>query len=699
MEKILSYNIFSVLFKLYSFGKKVEKLNLGPMLYGEYYFIDLEWLKNFKNKFNFTELENIFNDKMSLEDIEKIKKLKDKNIMNRIYDYYLKIKSDHKFNVTENEFDSIKIINNQNTCQIQKEGKNQSFVYKNFALITPKIQKELEDCGFIFQIFPKFDVYIGSKNIIFENNNGDYRNCLQCIIYKDYDDFEEEFIIKYENKNLLDEGKKIIIEEKIEAYFNKNNIEIDGYEEQYIYNINKEKIATVINLNKAKKKECQLSAQNSIAKYSKKINNNININNSDPQNNIKINNNIIQNNINNNKIIILNNNDNNLSNSSNLSNINLSFNNEKDTNFFQNVQIKEVGFKNFGNSCYINAVLECLIHIPELVKYFLKKDDYDNNMPVSLAFKLLLHQIYYPNNFMGNINYNIDECLALFCQVINILNNNFSVSVPNDAKDFLIFLIEKLHRELNKSYVKKEQKMIQPHNLVNPKDPLYNFIQYFSQNYNSKISDLFNWTNQIRRVCSNCKSQILSYQTFPYLILDLEKTRRQIFESDISNYHKSKIKDEIWQNDYYDARENIPINLIDCIKYYGSYVNTFEFFCPLCKTNCQQNTVNRIYMSPYVFIFILNRGKNNIFSVKMNYPPVIDLSKEVESVKSPTVYELTGVITHLGVSGPNGHFIAFCKNIHTQKWFKYNDDKYYEADNFNVHNEGIAYILFYSHKK
>ena len=643
MEKTLSHNIFSVLFKLYSFGKKVEKLNLGPMLYGEYYFIDLEWLKNFKNKFNFTELENIFNDKMSLEDIEKIKKLKDKNIMNRIYDYYLKIKSDHKFNVTENEFDSIKIINNQNTCQIQKEGKNQSFVYKNFALITPKIQKELEDCGFIFQIFPKFDVYIGSKNIIFENNNGDYRNCLQCIIYKDYDDFEEEFIIKYENKNLLDEGKKIIIEEKIEAYFNKNKIKIDQYEEQYIYNINKEKIATVINLNKAKKKECQLSAHNSLAKYMKKEN--------------------------------------------------------IHTNFFQNVQIKEVGFKNFGNSCYINAVLECLIHIPELVKYFLKKDDYDNNMPVSLAFKLLLHQIYYPNNFMGNINYNIDECLALFCQVINILNNNFSVSVPNDAKDFLIFLIEKLHRELNKSYVKKEQKMIQPHNLVNPKDPLYNFIQYFSQNYNSKISDLFNWTNQIRRVCSNCKSQILSYQTFPYLILDLEKTRRQIFESDISNYHKSKIKDEIWQNDYYDARENIPINLIDCIKYYGSYVNTFEFFCPLCKTNCQQNTVNRIYMSPYVFIFILNRGKNNIFSVKMNYPPVIDLSKEVESVKSPTVYELTGVITHLGVSGPNGHFIAFCKNIHTQKWFKYNDDKYYEADNFNVHNEGIAYILFYSHKK
>ena len=30
------------------------------------------------------------------------------------------------------------------------------------------------------------------------------------------------------------------------------------------------------------------------------------------------------------------------------------------------------------------------------------------------------------------------------------------------------------------------------------------------------------------------------------------------------------------------------------------------------------------------------------------------------------------------------------------KWYKYNDETVTEADNFNVHNEGIAYILFYN---
>ena len=80
----------------------------------------------------------------------------------------------------------------------------------------------------------------------------------------------------------------------------------------------------------------------------------------------------------------------------------------------------------------------------------------------------------------------------------------------------------------------------------------------------------------------------------------------------------------------------------------------------------------------------------------MTYPPELDLSNFIQSVGCPTKYELTGVITHLGVSGPNGHFMAFCKNPINRKWYKYNDDSVTEANIYNVHNEGIAYILFYN---
>ena len=320
----------------------------------------------------------------------------------------------------------------------------------------------------------------------------------------------------------------------------------------------------------------------------------------------------------------------------------------------------------------------------------------EETTPLSDAFFILLNHFYVKNEFYNNnyfINNNITDDLSQLCQVVNLMNNNFSPFIPNDAKDFLIFFIGKIHEELNKKMKEPPPKTY----IIKKNDPLISFLSYFTRNYKSIISNLFNWTNQIMRTCSNCKSKILSYQTFPYLILDLEKTRKNVFMLEMDKFHKSKVDDDLWQKEYYHSRENIPINLTDCVNYYCSYRNNFNFICPKCKNNCLQTTVNKIYTSPNIFIFILNRGKNNIFSVKMNYPPELDLSKYIQTAdKSPTKYELIGVITHLGVSGPNGHFIAFCKNIMNGKWYKYNDQTVSEADNFSVHNEGIAYILFYN---
>ena len=79
----------------------------------------------------------------------------------------------------------------------------------------------------------------------------------------------------------------------------------------------------------------------------------------------------------------------------------------------------------------------------------------------------------------------------------------------------------------------------------------------------------------------------------------------------------------------------------------------------------------------------------------MDYPPKLEISEYIQSDKTPTNYELIGVITHLGLSGPGGHFVAFCKNPIDDRWYKYNDEKVDPADIFNVYNEGIAYILFY----
>jgi len=683
-EEDYSLKIFTILFDFYLLGKKIEKSIDEPMLIEEFYLINLEWLKNFKKKFNFKQLENILNYNFQLDHTFKLNQSKDDKLEN-IFSK-LKSKYNYQLNVTENDFKSVKIIINGKI-----ETKEQNYTAKrNFAIVNSKIIEDLKDMNFVLDSEPKYDIYIGYRNLVFENPNQCYNNCLQCIVFKDYDSFNYEYVINFQNREYLDKCKDIITNKTLKYFFDEKNIKMDDIIEQKLieqmYNPSTKKtkiieIGTVYNLNKENLMMRNSQLEQSIIKFNKSNNennknffNNSYMNGIPNQNNISINYNI--------------------SNRYNYITLAISHNEHlPKISYFNNVEIKEVGLKNFSNSCYINVVLQCLIHTKQLVIHFLKKNNNFiwNKEPISYAFNLLLKHFYIQQNSSNN-NLDLLNDLSILCHFVSIINNNFSPFFPNDAKDFLIFFIGRIHEELN-------EPNNQPYNIINQNDPLSNFITYFTRNYNSIISHIFNWTNQIRRKCSNCDTQIFSYQTFPYLILDLEKTRRKIFMAEMEKYHQSKIENQAWQNQYYHNRENIPINLTDCVQYYCTFENEFNFMCPLCKKECKQTTVNKIYLSPNIFIFILNRGKNNIFSVKMNYPPELDLSPYIEGVNSPTRYELTGVITHLGVSGPNGHFVAFCKNPKNEKWYKYNDEQVTEADNFEVHNEGIAYILFYNSKK
>jgi len=110
---------------------------------------------------------------------------------------------------------------------------------------------------------------------------------------------------------------------------------------------------------------------------------------------------------------------------------------------------------------------------------------------------------------------------------------------------------------------------------------------------------------------------------------------------------------------------------------------------------------SKIYISPTVLILILNRGKGNIYNVKLLFDEIIDLTEFVlKKDKSKIIYNLYGVITHIGQSGPNAHFIASCKSPIDNKWYRYNDSIVNIIENIQkeIIDFGTPYILFY-HKQ
>ena len=107
---------------------------------------------------------------------------------------------------------------------------------------------------------------------------------------------------------------------------------------------------------------------------------------------------------------------------------------------------------------------------------------------------------------------------------------------------------------------------------------------------------------------------------------------------------------------------------------------------------------SKIFVSPNILVLILNRGKGNIYDVKLDFNEEIDITEFVIKKDIPQIkYNLYGVITHIGESGPNAHFIASCKSPIDNKWYRYNDAIVSPITNIQkeVINFGTPYILFY----
>ena len=120
-------------------------------------------------------------------------------------------------------------------------------------------------------------------------------------------------------------------------------------------------------------------------------------------------------------------------------------------------------------------------------------------------------------------------------------------------------------------------------------------------------------------------------------------------------------------------------------------------YCNKCNGTRNAKMCNEIIKSPNVLIIILNRGKGNIFECDVDFPLQLNLNNYIKETNSPKNYELIGVISHLGKSSMEGHFIAYCRHFDFN-WYIFNDGI---VKSINVEKElkGTPYILFYQNSQ
>uniref|UniRef100_A0A4W3H452 Ubiquitin carboxyl-terminal hydrolase 48 n=1 Tax=Callorhinchus milii TaxID=7868 RepID=A0A4W3H452_CALMI len=138
---------------------------------------------------------------------------------------------------------------------------------------------------------------------------------------------------------------------------------------------------------------------------------------------------------------------------------------------------------------------------------------------------------------------------------------------------------------------------------------------------------------------------------------------------------------------FYELELNIQGHkqLTDCIEEFlkeEKLEGDNRYFCDKCQD--KQNATRKIKLLNLPrtlnlqllrFVFDRQTGHKKKLNSYISFPEVLDLSPYLERKDVSTVYELSAVLIHRGVSAYSGHYIAHVRDDRTGDWYKFNDEE------------------------
>lgn len=341
-----------------------------------------------------------------------------------------------------------------------------------------------------------------------------------------------------------------------------------------------------------------------------------------------------------------------------------------------------IGLRNLGNTCFMNAGLQCLCHIEPLVMYFLKGKYQEaskiRDVGLAEAFAALMQSLWQGNKPAHSPR----DLHRLFRSKAPYLFGGYQ---QQDVQEFFAFFLDALHEELNlvkkrpppmTEDAEKEDERLGEKNGDEFKAAL-SWLRYL-QRGKSFFIDLMQGQARDVLTCQVCGFEQRNFQAFLYLSLPVAATMTKVGDA-VSKYLEEELLtgDEQWK-------------------------------CPRCK--CKVDCRKRIdlWKLPPVLVLHLKRfefdmasGRFRKLNTDLTAPLDFDLSSYVSSPQRETAeYEVVAVANHHGAFG-SGHYTATCfvrdpeKEDATGKWHSFDDSN---VSSISERRERVvsrdAYVIF-----
>ncbi|XP_013195657.2 uncharacterized protein LOC106138907 [Amyelois transitella] len=330
------------------------------------------------------------------------------------------------------------------------------------------------------------------------------------------------------------------------------------------------------------------------------------------------------------------------------------------------------GLRNIGNTCFMNSVIQCLSNTRPLLEY-LSDDKYESEINTTLscmkgalikAFASVIKELWRSGEKDSVVN-----TTSLKSQVQRFAPRFMGYS-QQDAQEFLRYLLEGLHEDVNRVTVKPKPILTEiDDNLSDSAKAAEAWARYLRVE-ESRVGGLFVGQLKSTLRCTHCRHDSVTFDPFWDLSLPIP--------SRTGNLKLQQCLQHFTREEEMDGDEKPTCSKCGvrrkCLKWF-----TVQKFPQILVIHLKRFSPTERF-----------RGKLNVL---VEFPfNGLDMGPYA-ATKQNVVYNLYAVSNHSGTTY-SGHYTAYCKHPYTGEWHEYNDSRVTPIAARNVVSSE-AYMLFY----